>query len=271
MAKSTEGKSISFRCPPELVKSIETQAKQTGFSQSDIIITMLKGEFATIHITERFKLPTKPGFYFVYTPSHKALHLNASDNLRRSWDNHHGYQYFIEESMECRIGYFACDSLEELQAVIKDFNINLTPAPPAEYLFNIGELYEQVQNLTQEVERLRERDALLINLLAQAGIDTITEKLEAQSDAPPPRGLQKWDPGKHSEAIVPSDLLRKFSFKNTAHLERVAKELDLDPMKYLEELSGWKFEKIGKKAKFYPPSPESATSTGSTQPLPSAP
>lgn len=258
MAKSTEGKSFSFRCPPELVKSIETQAKQTGFSQSEIIVTMLKGQFATIHITERSKLPAKPGFYFVFTPSHKALYVNTSDNLRRSWDNHHGYQYFIEESLECRIGYFAYDSLEEFKPVIRDLATEPATTPPAEYLFNLKDLYEQVQKLTQEVEVLRERDSRLTALLTKIGIDTIVEEIEAQSDTPPPRGPQAWDSSKHSEGIVASDLMRKFNFKNTARLNRAAELVNLDPMDYLEELSGWKFEKIGKKAKFRPPSTESA-------------
>jgi hypothetical protein len=93
--------------------SIEAQTKQTRQNKTDIILGMLLSAIPSLHITERFKLPPKPGIYFVYTLDHKLLYLGKADNLRTRWNSHHKYQYFMETSLECRIGYFTFDKVKE--------------------------------------------------------------------------------------------------------------------------------------------------------------
>jgi hypothetical protein len=105
MAKITETASITVRCPKSLIDSIESQIIQTNQNKTDVIISMLSSSIPSLHITEREKLPSTPGIYFVYTPEHKLLYMGKADNLRTRWNSHHKYQYFIESSIECRIGY----------------------------------------------------------------------------------------------------------------------------------------------------------------------
>ena len=109
MAKNSSSESITIRCPYKIVDSIERQVKQTKQNKTDVIVGMLSNSIPSLHITERAKLPPFPGIYFVYTPDHKILYVGKADNLRTRWNSHHRYQYFIETSMESRIGYFVLD------------------------------------------------------------------------------------------------------------------------------------------------------------------
>ena len=100
MTETSSSKSITIRCPSQIVDSIDQQVKQTKQNKTDVIVRMLSNSIPSLHITERAKLPPKPGIYFVYTPDHKILYVGKADNLRTRWNSHHRYQYFIESSME---------------------------------------------------------------------------------------------------------------------------------------------------------------------------
>jgi predicted GIY-YIG superfamily endonuclease len=143
MAKTPETTSITIRCPSSLNNSIDEQATQTRQNKTDVIISMLLSSIPSLHITERAKLPTRPGIYFVYTQSHKLLYIGKADNLRTRWNSHHKYQYFIESSMECRIGYFTFDSID------------------------------QFEELKQQVEALQQQFNNTFSTLTQLGIDAI--------------------------------------------------------------------------------------------------
>ncbi len=82
---------------------------------------MLQNAIPSLHITERSQLPARPGIYFVYTPDYQLLYIGKADNLQKRWNSHHKYQYFIETSMQCRIGYFVLNSAESLNQVIDEF------------------------------------------------------------------------------------------------------------------------------------------------------
>ena len=55
---------------------------------------------------------------------HQLLYIGKADNLRTRWNSHHKYQYFIETSMECRIGYFTFDSIDNLNETIEQIREN---------------------------------------------------------------------------------------------------------------------------------------------------
>lgn len=82
MADTSSSKSITIRCPSQIVDSIDQQVKQTKQNKTDVIVGMLSNSIPSIHIIERAKLPPKPGIYFVYTPDHKILYVGKADNLR---------------------------------------------------------------------------------------------------------------------------------------------------------------------------------------------
>jgi hypothetical protein len=58
----------------------------------------------------------------------------------------------------------------------------------------------------------------------------------------PPRGLQQWNHTHQDalEGITRSDLIKRLGFDSTKAFEDTAAVGELDPIKYLEELSGWK-------------------------------
>ena len=82
MTETSSSKSITIRCPSQIVDSIDKQIKQTRLSKTDVIVGMLSNSIPSLHITERAKLPAFPGIYFVYTPDHKILYVGKADNLR---------------------------------------------------------------------------------------------------------------------------------------------------------------------------------------------
>jgi hypothetical protein len=251
MAKTLESTSITIRCPSNLNNSIDEQATQTRQNKTDVIISMLLSSIPSLHITERSKLPTRPGIYFVYTPDHNLLYIGKADNLRTRWNSHHKYQYFIESSMECRIGYFTFDSIDSLSETIEEFQAEPTQTTTGKALVTA----DQFEELKQQVEALQQQFNNTFSTLTQLGIDAIAKKLEVYQ---PPRGLQEWNhtPQDNREGITRSDLIKKLGFDSTKAFEDTAVVLELDPIKYLEELSGWinrPVETGSSRTRFFPP------------------
>jgi GIY-YIG catalytic domain len=251
MAKTPESTSITIRCPSSLNNSIDEQATLTRQNKTDVILGMLLSSIPSLHITERSKLPTRPGIYFVYTPDHKLLYVGKADNLRTRWNSHHKYQYFIESSMECRIGYFTFDSIDSLSETIEEFQAEPTQTTTGKALVTA----DQFEELKQKVEALQQQFNNTFSTLTQLGIDAIAKKLEVYQ---PPRGLQEWNhtPQDNREGITRSDLIKKLGFDSTKAFEDTAAVLELDPIKYLEELSGWQnrpVEEGSSRTRFFPP------------------
>ena len=73
MSQAIGSTSITIRCPSNIVDSINQQVKQTKQNKTDVIVGMLSNSIPSLHITERAKLPPKPGIYLVYTPDHQIL------------------------------------------------------------------------------------------------------------------------------------------------------------------------------------------------------
>ena len=82
MAKTSPKTSFTIRCSSELMKGIDEQVEQTRQNKTDVIIGILLSSIPSIHITERVKLPSLPGLYFVYTLDHQLLYVGKADNLR---------------------------------------------------------------------------------------------------------------------------------------------------------------------------------------------
>lgn len=234
MAKTPETTSITIRCPSSLVNSIDEQVTQTRQNKTDVIIGMLTSSIPSLHITERSKLPTQPGIYFVYTPSHQLLYIGKADNLRTRWNSHHKYQYFIESSIECRIGYFTFDSINSLNKTIEEFSSEPTETTTNKALVTA----DQFSEVKQELDTLKKQFSDAFSALAQLGTDSVIRKLKNYL---PPRSQQEWSPSGEDkrEGITRSDLIQKFGFSTTKDFEDAATLLELDPDEYLEELSGW--------------------------------
>ncbi len=177
--------SITVRCPSNIVDSINQQIKQTKQNKTDVIVGMLSNSIPSLHITERAKLPSKPGIYFVYTPSHKILYVGKADNLRTRWNSHHRYQYFIETSMESRIGYFVLDSVDNLDEIVEEFNAEPMTTISTKALVTSDEL----ELLKQELAILKQQFKTTFSALAELGLADITKRLEASL---PPSGRQEW-------------------------------------------------------------------------------
>lgn len=234
MAKTTDTSSITVRCLSSIINSIEEQIIQTQQSKTDVIISMLSSSIPSLHITERAKLPSQPGIYFVYTPSHKLLYLGKADNLRTRWNSHHKYQFFIESSMESRIGYFTLDSIDDLEETIEEFKAEPVETTTSKALVTT----DQFEELKQELETLKKRFNDTFSALTQLGVDSVIKKLESYL---PPRALQEWSYSQENvrEGITRSDLISRLGFGTTKAFEDAAALLELDPDEYLEELSGW--------------------------------
>ena len=147
MSQTSRTAAITLRCPLDLVDSIDDQVKQTRQNKTDVILSMLLSSIPSLHITERIKLPKLPGIYFVYTLDHKLLYIGKADNLRTRWNSHHKYQYFIETSMDSKIGYFTFDSIDNFNATIEEFN-----AEPIETIeTNVLVTAAQLQEIKEEL------------------------------------------------------------------------------------------------------------------------
>ena len=234
MAKTTDTASITVRCPSSIINSIEQQIIQTQQNKTDVIISMLSSSIPSLHITERAKLPSQPGIYFVYTPDHKLLYIGKADNLRTRWNSHHKYQFFIESSMESRIGYFAFDSVDSFSETIEEFKAEPVETTTTKALATT----DQIEELKQELETLKQSFNDTFSALTSLGVDSVVKKLESYL---PPRGLKEWSHSQENvrEGITRSDLISKLGFGTTKALEEAAALLELDSDEYLEELSGW--------------------------------
>lgn len=234
MNETTANTSITIRCPQTLVNSIERQAKQTRQNKTNVIIDMLLSSIPSLHITDRAKLPARPGLYFVYTPDHKLLYVGKADNLRTRWNSHHKYQYFIESSIECRIGYFEFDSVDKLNDVISEFQEEPTSTTTGKALVTA----DQLESVKEELSELKKRFDDTFSVLSQLGIDSVIKKLSSYQ---PARGVQNWEATKEEmrEGITRSSLIKRLGFDSTKAFEEDAALLELEATEYLEELSGW--------------------------------
>ena len=223
-----------------LVNSIDDQVKQTRQNKTDVILGMLLSSIPSLHITERVKLPKLPGVYFVYTLDHQLLYIGKADNLRTRWNSHHKYQYFIETSMECRIGYFTFDSVDNLNETIEEFESEPTETIETNVLVTASQLEE----VKQELNILKEQFNNTLSTLVQFGSESIVKKLKNHL---PPRGLQEWKSSSEDlrDGITRGNLAKHFGFNTVKDLEDAASLFDIDPIKYLEELSGWQYYPAG--------------------------
>ena len=250
MAKNTGSESITIRCPSQIVDSIDQQVKQTKLNKTDVIVGMLSNSIPSLHITERAKLPPKPGIYFVYTPDHKILYVGKADNLRTRWNSHHRYQYFIETSMESRIGYFVLDKVDNLNEIVEEFEAEPMATISSKALVTADEL-EQVK---QELAILKQQFKTTFSALAELGLSDIAQRLEASL---PPRGLQDWtyDNENVREGITRGELIKRVGFGSTKEFENALNIHSVEDTAYLEELSGWSLRPIeegSSRTRFFP-------------------
>ena len=169
MAKTTDTASITVRCPSSIINSIEQQIIQTQQNKTDVIVSMLSSSIPSLHITERAKLPAQPGIYFVYTPDHKLLYIGKADNLNTRWNSHHKYQFFIESSMESRIGYFTFNSVDGLEETIEEFKAEPVETTTSKALVTT----DQFEELKQELETLKKRFNDTFSALTSLGVDSV--------------------------------------------------------------------------------------------------
>ena len=250
MTKNLSSESITIRCPSKIVDSIDRQVKQTNQNKTDVVVGMLSNSIPSLHITERAKLPPKPGIYFVYTPDHKILYVGKADNLRTRWNSHHRYQYFIETSMESRIGYFVLDKVDNLNEIVEEFEAEPMATISSKALVTADEL-EQVK---QELAILKQQFKTTFSALAELGLSDIAQRLEASL---PPRGLQDWtyDNENVREGITRGELIKRVGFGSTKEFENALNIHSVEDTAYLEELSGWSLRPIeegSSRTRFFP-------------------
>jgi len=251
MTKPSATSSFTIRCPSDLMKGIDEQVKQTQQNKTDVIVGMLLSSIRSVHITERAKLPSLPGIYFVYTLDHQLLYIGKADNLRTRWNSHHKYQYFIESSIDSRIGYFTFDSIDNLNQTIEEFQLEPIETVQGKALVTS----DQFEKLQQELTTLKKQFNDTLSVLVQLGSDKVVKKLQNYL---PNRGLQEWKPSSEDlrEGITRSSLAKHFGFNTVSELEQTASLLEIDPIEYLQELSGWKYQPAGEgnpSPKFFKP------------------
>ncbi|MGK7883646.1 MAG: GIY-YIG nuclease family protein, partial [Crocosphaera sp.] len=145
-----------------------------------------------------------------------------------------------ETSMDCRIGYFTFDSIDNLNATIKEFESEPIETTETNVLVTASQLKE----VKQELNTLKEQFNNTLSTLVQFGSESIFKKLKNHL---PPRGLQKWKPNHEDirDGINRSSLAKHFGFNTVKDLEDAASLYDIDPIDYLQELSGWKYYPTG--------------------------
>ena len=250
MVKNSGSESITIRCPSQIVDSIAQQVKQTKQNKTDVVVGMLSNSIPSIHITERAKLPPKSGIYFVYTPDHKILYVGKADNLRTRWNSHHRYQYFIETSMESRIGYFVLDQVDNLDQIIEEFNAESMATVTDKALVTADEL----ESVKQELAALKQQFKTTFSALAELGISDLAQRLEASL---PPRSRQDWtyDREDSQEGLTRSELIKRVGFGSTKEFENALNVHSIEDTAYLEELSGWSLRPIeegSSRTRFFP-------------------
>ena len=250
MVKNSNSESITIRCPSQIVDSINQQVKQTKQNKTDVIVGMLSNSIPSLHITERAKLPPKPGIYFVYTPDHKILYVGKANNLRTRWNSHHRYQYFIETSIESRIGYFVLDSVDNLDDIVEEFTAEPMTTITSKALVTADEL----ELVKQELAILKQQFKTTFSALAELGLSDIAKRLEASL---PPRGRQEWtyDNEDRREGLTRSELIKRVGFGSTKEFENALHVHSVEDTAYLEELSGWSLRPIeegSSRTRFFP-------------------
>ena len=136
--------------------------------------------------------------------------------------------------MQCRIGYFTFDSVDNLNETIEEFK-----SEPLETITSSALVTaDQFSQLQLELTTLKKQFNDAFSALAQLGTDSVIKKLKNYL---PPRGFLEWSPSAEDrrEGITRGDLIQKFGFSSTKDFEDAATFLELEPDEYLEELSGW--------------------------------
>ncbi|GFE72116.1 GIY-YIG nuclease family protein [Chroococcus sp. FPU101] len=252
MTESSKSTAVTFRCPSEVIDSIDHQAKATKQNRTDVLVDLILGSIPNVKVIERAKLPPSPAIYFVFTPDKQLLYIGKADNLQKRWNSHHKYQHFIETSLDCRIGYFTFNSVDNLNDVIEEFQNESDATPTENILVTNGQLNE----LRGELYALKRQFDITFSSLSAIGLENLMKRFE---DLKPPSGLQDWTPTSEDrrEGIVRSNLMKHFGFNSTTDLESAASFYNNEPDKYLEELSGWQCKPIEQgshRTRFYPPS-----------------
>jgi predicted GIY-YIG superfamily endonuclease len=251
MTENTKSTAVTFRCPSEVIDSIDTQAKTTKQNRTDVLVDLILGAIPNVKVIERSKLPPDPAIYIVFTPDKQLLYIGKADNLQKRWNSHHKYQHFMETSLDCRIGYFTLNSVEDINELIEEFQSESEATPTENILVTNGQLNE----LRQELYALKRQFDITFASLSQIGLENLIKRFE---DLKPPKGKQDWTPTAEDrlDGIVRSNLSKHFGFNTTTDLESAASFYNEEPDKYLEELSGWQCRPIetgSSRTRFYPP------------------
>jgi hypothetical protein len=251
MSETSKTTAITFRCPSSVIDSIDTQAQATKQNRTDVLVDLINGSIPNIKLLERHKLPPQPAIYIVFTPDKQLLYVGKTDNLNKRWYNHHKYQSFIETSLDCRIGYFTLDSIEDGDQLIEELQQESNSTPNENVLVTKGELNQ----LRQELYALKRQFDITYSSLSQIGLENMMKRFATLK---PPKGKQAWEATSEdrSEGIVRSNLMKQFGFNTTTDLESAASFYTIEPDKYLEELSGWQCRPIepgSSRTRFYPP------------------
>jgi predicted GIY-YIG superfamily endonuclease len=252
MSETPKTTAITFRCPTEVIDSIDSQAKTTKQNRTDVLVDLILGAVPNVKVIERSKLPPSPAVYIVFSPDKKLLYIGKADNLQKRWSNHHKYQHFMETSLDCRIGYFTLDSIDNLNEITEEFQRESVTTPNENILVTAG----QHNELRQELYALKRQFDITFASLSHMGLENLIKRLETLK---PPQGKQDWTPTieDRCEGIVRSNLGKHFGFNTTTDLENAATFYEKEPDQYLEELSGWKCKPIeagSTRTRFYPPS-----------------
>ena len=103
---------------------------------------------------------------------------------------------------------------------------------------------EVLEEVKQELNTLKQQFNDTLFTLVQFGSESIVKRLKNHL---PPRGLQQWKPSSEDlrDGINRSSLAKHFGFNTVKDLEDAASLFDIDPILYLEELSGWKYYPTG--------------------------
>jgi len=227
--KNYSSESITIRCPAQIVDSIDLQVKQTKQNKTDVVVGMLSNSIPSLHITERAKLPSKPGIYFVYTPNHKILYVGKADNLR---------------------SYFVLDKVNNLDQIVEEFNAEPMATVKSKALVTADEL----ELVKEELAILKQQFTTTFSALAELGLSDIAQRLEASL---PPRGRQDWtyDNQDSREGLTRSELIRRVGFGSTKEFENALNIHSVEDTAYLEELSGWSLQPIeegSSRTRFFP-------------------
>jgi len=239
MAELSKTTAVTFRCPAEIVDTIDYLSKTNHQSKTDVLVDFILGSIPNVLVTKRLLLPPAPAIYFVFTPNKRLLYVGKTDNLQKRWNNHHKYQHFIETNIECRIGYFLLDSVDDVEGIVEEFKSDSNSTEGENILVTVGQLNE----LRQELYALKRTFEITFSSLSSFGLEKLIKRFEMLK---PPSGLKDWEPTDNdlNQGIVSSNLMKHFGFATTSDLENAASFYNLSPEEYLEQLSGWEYRPI---------------------------